>query len=495
MAKGFVYITGAGPGNKDYLTLKARHVLSICDCLIYDSLIDDQLLSFAPDDAEKIYVGKRQGQHSMKQEKINELLICKASEHQVIVRLKGGDPFVFGRGGEECLALQKAGIDYELIPGVTSAVAAAEMAGIPVTHRAVSRYFTVLTGYTKDGSITSQIDFNAFSKNEGTLVFLMGLTHLEDIVFELLKAQVDEETPVAVITSGATDHSHVVRSSLNNVVQDVLHDPLCVTPAIILVGKTAGMNLSSTILKPLSHVKCAVVGTEGFTDKLAEKLTRQGAAVTSLPIVKIVPINEAKLRDRLNHLADYTDLVFTSRNTIRLFFDCFYKEKHDLRELAHLKIAVIGQATADYLSSYHLYADLVPDPYTSAALGKRLVSLAGDHQFLIPRAKKGNDVLADCLRKHDCSFTEFPVYDTKIMNPVPLADDTDFIVFASSQGLKGYMDHGGVIPEQAKVLCIGEYTAAMAKKYHLKPLIAKKASADGLVQTILEETLCRDLED
>lgn len=488
MAKGFVYIAGAGPGNRDYLTLKTQYVLSICDCVIYDSLIDQDVLNEVPIGCEKIYVGKRKGQHSKKQAEINELLVEKAQQHDVIVRLKGGDPFVFGRGGEECQILQDNHIDYELIPGVTSAIAVAEMAGIPVTHRAVSRYFTVITGHVNSGRIENEIDFDILTRDGGTIVFLMGLTKLRQICRELQKHGLSPQTPVAIISNGTATNEHVIHTRLDAAASAANGDSQCVSPAIIVIGQTAAYDLRSSARRPLANRHLAVIGTRDFTAKMAEKLKRYGAVVNALPIVEIAACDQAILNEKLNRLNDFTHLVFTSRNTIRIFFDRFYKDGHDLRELGHLKIAVIGQATADYLQQYHFKADYVPGQFTSKDLGKLLIKVCDVHsRLLIPRAKKGNSVLHDVLKSAHLCFDEFALYDTYIRPPMAVPEDTDALIFASSQGVSGYFEKGGQVPLRAKIFCIGEYTQKMAQHYHENPLAAKQASADGLTQLVLEE--------
>ncbi len=487
--RGFVYIAGSGPAQKDYMTLKVYAILQSCDCVIYDALIDDELLSHTKVGCEKIYVGKVAGTHYATQDEINALLIQKAKEYPVVLRLKGGDPFVFGRGGEEAEALISAGIDFELIPGVSSAISVPEMAGIPVTHRGVARSFTVVTGHVRAGRIDEEINFHALAHTGGTLVFLMGLHSIELITNALIEEGMDPETPAAVISNGTRENAYTLRASLKDLAHRVHEDPRCVTPAIIVVGETSDYHFLSHYKRPLSGISVSSVGTDDFTNRMGALLKHYGAACHTKPIVKIQPVGEERLKEELASLEDYSMLVFTSRNTIRLFFDAFYSLGYDVRRLASLKIAVIGEATATYLKQYHIQADYVPEIYTSEALGSLLVEVTSqkDH-ILIPRAKKGNDVLRTVLSKAQRSFCEFPLYDTIIDDPHPSVCRDDYLIFASSQGLKGYIEAGETISDQTKVICIGPYTAKMAERYHIRNwILAKEASRKGILETILEE--------
>lgn len=486
--KGFVYIAGSGPAQKDYITLKAYSILQSCDCVIYDALIDSELLSHTKVGCEKIYVGKVAGSHYASQEEINALLIQKAKEHSLVLRLKGGDPFVFGRGGEEAEALIEAGIDFELIPGVTSAIAVPELAGIPVTHRGVSRSVTIVTGHVRSGDIDEEIDFHVLAHTPGTLVFLMGLRSIKKITSALLKEGMSQETSAAVISNGARENMYILRSSLGEIAQKAQADARCVSPAIIVIGQTSDYQFVSHYQRPLSELSVSVVGTMDFNVRMGTLLKHYGATCHSYPIVKIEPVDKKQLDEELSRLEDYSMLVFTSRNTIRLFFESFYEHGYDVRKLAHLKIAVIGEATAAYLKDYHLHSDYLPKVYTSQGLGELLVEVTNekDH-LLIPRAKKGNDVLRTILQKHQRHFKEFALYDTLIDYPQPTMCRDDYLIFASSQGLKGYFEAGGMVSEKTTVICIGPYTGKMAENYPIKHwLLAKEASRIGILETLLE---------
>lgn len=492
----FVYIAGAGPGDPELITIKTRNLLSVCDVVIYDSLLDPSLLSLCRPDCEILYAGKRAGVHSMKQDEINSLIVKKAREGKVVLRLKGGDPFVFGRGGEECLALQEAGIPYEVIPGVTSAVSVPMAAGIPVTHRGASNMFTVITGHSANGALTENLDFSVLARMKSTLVFLMGLHALPTICGALLDHGMDPETPAAVISNGTRDNQYVLRRPLSALSYAAKQDPQVVTPAIIVVGACAGMDLRSLSPKPLSGVRISVCGTDSFCQKMALLLSRSGGTVTRLPLLSIQPVDDPEFSHALAHLSDYTWLVFTGRNAIRLFFQEFFRKNLDVRELAHLKTAVIGKATGKYLEQYHLHADFCPEQYTSDALAELLTAKCGvQDRILIPRAVKGNHVLSDKLTAGGVKFTEVRLYDT-VLNEAAAGSARhespgDFLVFASSEGVRQYFQAGGKISEQTLPVCIGKYTADTLSRYTNHYIISRTASADGLVDTIITEVLNR----
>ena len=332
---GRVIIAGAGCGDYDLITMRGYEALKSCDVVIYDSLIDSRLLDFCKDGAEKICVGKRAGRHSSTQEEINTLLVEKAAESGVVLRLKGGDPFVFGRGGEEVLALQAAGIPYEVVSGVSSAVAVPAAAGIPVTHRRLARSFHVITGHTAaDGAKTLTEQIDTLAKLEGTLVFLMGLHHLEEITNGLLQGGKPADTPAAVISRGTTPKQRVVRAKLCNLVAKTRKANLA-APAVIVIGETAGMQLSGTIEYPLYGVKIGVTGTKSITKKLRNRLEELGATVTELDYATLVPDweNEA-LEQALQSITADTWAVFTSPNGVEIFFQALQKRRIDIRTQA-----------------------------------------------------------------------------------------------------------------------------------------------------------------
>lgn len=322
---GCVYLVGAGPGDPGLMTLKGRELLSLCDVVVYDHLASERFLDWVPENCRKIYVGKQAGHHSMKQEEINGILVELALSGRTVVRLKGGDPFVFGRGGEEVLALEKHGIPYETVPGVTSAVAVPESAGIPVTHRAVSRSFHVITGHTQAGTECLPPDFGVYGTLPGTLVFLMGLGQLPKIVQQLIDSGKSPDTPAAVIENGTLPGERVIRAPLAQISSRVREAGLG-TPAVIVVGDTAAYEMKYRTEGPLAGKRVGITGTEQFAGKLAAALSEQGAQVSWLINMKVEDhIDEAPMQTAYRNLSDYTWLVFTSANGVRLFSRGFSK--------------------------------------------------------------------------------------------------------------------------------------------------------------------------
>ena len=497
--KPFVYLCGAGPGDPEYVTLRTQKLLQTCDAVLYDALVSPVLLTWCRPDCRKIYTGKRAGHPSMKQTDISALLVRTAEEGKTVVRLKGGDPFVFGRGGEECIALQKAGIPFEVVPGVTSAFSVPMAAGIPVTHRGTSNLVTVITGHSADGSLEQNVPFEALARQGGTLVFLMGLHALPKIASLLLEHGMDPAAPAAVISRGTQPDQHTVRARLDSIADAVSGDPQIVPPAVLVFGPAAGLRLQPSVPRPLDGRKIAVCGTDAFCRRMAERLRREGASLSMLPLLQIVPMEDRAFTQALDHLDDYTGIVFTGRNAVRFFFDAFYRRDPDLRTLASKQFAVIGTSTAAYLSrTQHLHADLCPSEFTSAALADLLIAEGRkDANWLIPRAAKGNPVLGDRLCQAGVSFTQAPIYDTRtdlnaaVQVPLQMAEGPDYVIFASSQGVHAFVQAGGTFPERTLPVCIGPYTEqALREKHYDGPLLlAEKATSEGIADIIVRKEL------
>jgi uroporphyrinogen III methyltransferase/synthase len=386
---GKVYLVGAGCGDYDLITLRGKTLLSQCDVVVYDSLIDIRLLNFVPENSEKICVGKRAGQHSETQKNINNILVQKALEGGTVVRLKGGDPFVFGRGGEEILALQEHNIEYAVVPGISSSIAVPELAGIPVTHRRLSRSFHVITGHTAEDMLPENM--STYAKLEGTLVFLMGLKNLRQIATGLIENGKSPTVPTAVISSGASSNQQIVRATLENIADEVQSQDLK-SPAIIVVGEVAKFDFMQTISLPLHKVSVAVTGTKRFASKLSAQLEKLGAEVKMLDYMSVIEYTDNSTFDKaLLNLNDYSWIVLTSINGAEIFIKRLKKLKIDFRNLSKIKFAVIGSGTARVLENYGIFADLIPDDYTSKALGNSLSKLVcKDERVLLLRAEQGS---------------------------------------------------------------------------------------------------------
>ena len=482
---GRVYLVGAGCGSADLLTLRGRERLSRCDCVVYDDLIDPAILDFAPKQAQRIYMGKRSGHHSAPQSGINDKLVALAQAGKVVVRLKGGDPFVFGRGGEEILALQRAGISFEVVPGISSAIAIPAGAGIPVTHRGISRSFHVITGHTADTPDGLPADLPHLAKSGGPLVFLMGLRHLALIARRLMEYGRSPDTPAAVISGGNSPTPAVVRGTLADI---AAKSAGILPPAVIVVGETASFDFSSTIPAPLDGVRIGITGTPSMIEKLRGELRELGANVqTVAPMV----IRESVPSPALSGLC--TDepkwVVLTSPNGVAVFFRHLKTLGIDLRRLHACQFAVIGPATQAALAECGVFADLCPAEHTSAGLTHALLQTANPGEAIwLLRSAKGAPVLRDLPEQ-----AGFIVHDVALYDTVPDTDRTggdptglNYLTFSSAGGVTEFFRQHGALPEGVLPVCIGPVTAARLQTYTDRPfLLSRDAGSGHLVEAIL----------
>ena len=496
--KGKVYLVGAGPGDPGLITIKGLKVLEKADTVIYDYLANPELLSYCREDVELIYVGKKGGNHTMSQEEINKLLAKKALEGKLVVRLKGGDPFLFGRGGEEIEELIKHGIPFEVIPGVTSAIAVPAYAGIPVTHRNFTSTLAIVTGHEAEGKRESKIDFSALAKL-GTLIFLMGVKNLPHIVENLIKEGKSQDTPCAVIQWGTTPKQKVATGTLENIVDKVAEAGIT-APAIIVVGEVVSLRekLKWFETKPLFGKRILVTRTREQSSKLKEALVELGAQVFEVPTIKVEYILNGETLTKLKELPRYDWLVFTSENGVIAFFSALAKLDLDLRFIANQKIAVIGPGTESALKKYFIKPDLRPEKdYTQEGLlaAFSLVDLKGKRVLLI-RAKVARDVLPKGLAELGANVEILPIYETKLPEEskeklvLILRQGVDVITFTSSSTVENFFKLlEGTEVKLSKVLfaVIGPITANTLRQYGFEPeIIAKENTIQGLVSAILE---------
>ena len=485
-----VYLIGAGPGDPELVTLKAKRLVSEADAVIYDSLIPKELLDEARKDAEMIDVGKRMGREYKTQDVINSLIIETAGKYDKVVRLKGGDPFVFGRGGEEAIALEEAGVSYEVIPGVTSAVSVPEHAGIPVTHRKEARSFSVITGHTAAGS---EIDYSGYAGIDGTLVFLMGLNNIPAIRDGLISGGKDPETPAAVISSGFAINEKTVRGTLSDI-EDKVKEAGLVSPAIIVVGEVTKHDFSGRKTEP---ARIGVVGTDAFCGRMEKRLEELGADALVKQAVrvrlKIEEEGKEALKKALNNIEDYGFVLFASQNAIDMFFYAADEELIDRRRFAGLKMAVVGGATAKWLRKYGYDADIVPEDYTVECLAKEMADKVGDRKVLAIRAVKGNEILYDVFDQKGVSYDKVMLYDSvgeAVMTGSEIAC-LDWLIFGSGSGVDVFfseMEKSGIaVPEGVSFACIGEPTAkALAKHGYESSISAQKHTAAELAKLVAE---------
>ena len=482
---GRVYLVGAGCGSADLITLRGKACLEGCDAVVYDDLIDPALLNFVPDHALRIYMGKRSGKHSAPQAEISAKLVELASQGLVVVRLKGGDPFVFGRGGEELLALKQAGIPFDTVPGISSSIAIPAWAGIPVTHRGLSRSFHVITGHTADTEDSLPADLPHLAKCGGTLVFLMGLSRLSTIAARLVEYGRSSDTPAAVISGGNSPNPAVVRGTLEDIARRAAG---VLPPAVIVVGDVAALDFSATIPAPLSGVRVALTGTPSLTDRLTAKLRELGASVSVARQTSVQPFSPtAELRELCSTKLKW--VVLTSPNGVEVFFQQLDALAIDLRRLAACRFAVIGPSTGKALSRHGIFPDLCPESHNSEALARALTAAADpSEEIFLLRSAKGAPVLAELPRKAGFQVRDIAIYDT-----IPALERSegvatpDYLVFASGAGVEAYFNSGGTLAEGTIPVCIGTVTAARLAAYtEKKPLIPAETSAEGLVNTILQ---------
>ena len=485
---GCVWLIGAGCGSADLITVRGLTLLRQCDVVVYDDLIDSALLSEAPREAKRVYMGKRCGKHSAPQKEISRVLVEEAQAGQRVARLKGGDPYVFGRGGEEALALREAGVPYEEVPGISSAIAIPAAAGIPVTHRGISRSVHIITGHTAAGGLPEGAEHLAAL--EGTLVFLMGLSHLEQIAESLLAAGKSPDTPAAVISGGNAAHPMTVRATLDTIARRAREADVR-PPAVIVVGGTAALDLSGTVEKPLAGVRVGLTGTDKMAARLRGVLEPLGAKTWQVEraLVEELP-SEIDFKELFR---DRRWLVFTSANGVETFFRRLRRERVDLRRLRGCRFAVIGAATGAALERYGILPDLCPSAYTSEALAAALTErVAEGEDVVLLRSREGTPRLPELLRQQGIPVRDVLVYTVRTdMEAAETAKEVletlDYLAFSSAGGVERYFAVHGVFPEKTVCVCIGAVTAEALRARYEKPfLTAASISAGGIAETVLE---------
>lgn len=494
---GKVFLVGAGPGDAGLITVKGREILAQAEVVVYDSLVGEGIFGLIPEHAEMINAGKHAGCHTMEQEEINHILLDKALEGKCVVRLKGGDPFLFGRGGEELELLAEQGIPFEIVPGVTSALAVPSYGGIPVTHREFASSVHVFTGHRKHGE-PLQLDYEVLARLSGTLVFLMGGSNLGEICGGLLAAGMKPQTPAAVLQKGTYAGQKKMISSLAKLPGEVQKQGVQ-TPAILVIGEVCALGNQFAWYEklPLFGKKALVTRPKERSKLLADRLRRLGAEVLEVPTIRLERIrNNRKLWKELERLSDYQYLVFTSPTGVEVFFEEMKETGRDIRSLGGAKLAAIGAGTAKALKERGLICALMPQTYDGRHLGVLLGETCKDgERILIPRAVQGNPQLIQEIEKRvKAEITEIPIYRTTYERPVWMKDlQKQFAqglihmaVFTSASTVRGFarategMDYGLVW-----AVCIGAQTEAAARELGMKTVTAKRATIDSLVEACL----------
>lgn len=479
MAVGKVWLVGAGPGDAGLLTLRGREVLENADAVVFDRLVGDGVLAMIPERAEKINVGKEGGNHPVPQRDIEKILVREALAGKKVVRLKGGDPFLFGRGGEEIEALIKEGVPFEVVPGVTSAIAAPASAGIPVTHRGLAASLHIITAHTKDGGV-ADIDYSALARLGGTLVFLMGVGSLHEICSSLAKCGMPPDTPAAAVENGASAKQRRIDGTLGTLENEVARAGLR-APAVIVVGETAALGRIFEWKKylPLSGVKVIVTRPRGRAGKLSAMLRGRGAEVVEFPCIATEMLDVS-----LPEFSAYSWIGFTSVTGVEAFFALLEKEGRDVRSIGCAKIAAVGEATAKALRERGLAVGYMPDVYDGASLADGLARLAAGGRILMIRAKDGSRELTEHLEMAGAAFDELAVYETRYDRGCVLPDGADAAVFTSASTVRGFIAAFGG-PALPAAYCIGRQTAEEAARHGFEKIkVAEKATLEALVKTL-----------
>ena len=493
---GKVWLVGAGPGDVGLLTLRGREVLESADVVVYDALVGQGVLSLIPENAELIFAGKRAGNHYLRQEETNRVLLEEALKGKRVVRLKGGDPFLFGRGGEELELLAEHGVPFEIVPGVTSAFAVPAYNGIPVTHRDFCSSVHIITGHRR-AEQGYDIDFEALVRTRGTLVFLMGIAALPDICRGLLAAGIEADMPAAVLEQGTTAGQGRILATVSTL-ERVCAERTVRTPAIIVVGKVCALadEFAWYEKRPLAGVRVLLTRPKELASSMAAKLRHNGAEVVEIPAIRTeLTKDTSALEAAEKHLAGggYDWVVFTSPGGVRLFFEHLFRTG-DIRAFSGVRVAAIGEGTRKALMKVGLRADFMPTVYDAETLGTELAAECGPGaKLLIPRAAMGNPMLIENLRRggvtdidevplYDTLYVSSPVHDTKALLE---SGGIDFAVFTSASTVKGFAGSApGADLSGVRAVCIGRQTEAEAKKHGMKTWTAEKATLDSLCEKL-----------
>ena len=495
--KGIVYLVGAGPGDEDLMTRKGLKVLREADVVVYDSLASSSLLNEVRDDAELIFAGKRSSHHFKKQYETNQLLIDLAKEGKNVVRLKGGDPYIFGRGGEEGQELRAAGVDFVVVPGISSSYSVPAYCGIPVTHRDYASSFHVITGHEgnhKNGATV--LDYGTLAREEGTLIFLMGLKNLPNIVKSLIENGKDPKTPAGVLQEGTTARQKMAVGTLENIVEVVEREGIQ-TPAITVVGDVVSLadELSWYGGKLLSGQRVLVTGSRSMVERLSPLLKEEGAEAISFSLIRTEAMDTPEFDRAMADIDSYTWIVLTSANGVECFFDKLKAMRKDIRDFKDVHFAVIGDGTKKALEGHGIYSDLIPTAYSSKDMAAAMVPhMKPTDKVLLLRAEEANAVLPDSLTAagidHTCVSLYHTVVDERKADELSrLVETVDYITFASSSAVRAFVSMAGSLENvSAKYISIGPVTTKTAEAEGLHvDRTAAVYTAQGIVDAIIED--------
>ncbi|HEY6731489.1 MAG TPA: uroporphyrinogen-III C-methyltransferase [Solirubrobacterales bacterium] len=493
---GVVYLVGAGPGDPGLMTARSLQLIASADAIFYDRLIPPGALDGARESAELIYVGKQPGVSSVPQEEIGERLVEAGLAGKSVVRLKGGDPFVFGRGGEEGEALREAGVEFEVVPGVTAGVAATAYAGIPVTHRDDASAVAFVTGHEDPEKEESALDWEALARFPGTLVFYMGVKRLGRNAAALIEAGRDPEEPAAAIERGTMAGQRTVEATLGTIAEAVEREAIK-APALIVVGEVARRRADLAWLerRPLHGRRVVVTRARAQASGLAKTLRGLGAEVVELPAIRIEPrIETQAVRDAIDALSEYSLICLTSPNGVRLLFEAMQAADRDARALANTTVAAIGPGTARALAERGIVADVVPERFVAEALVEALDDVEVEGRcVLVARAAEARDVLPDALRERDADVDVVALYETVREEPaaeeIEAAQGADYVTFTSSSTVTNLTAAlGDRFPSGARIVSIGPITSESVRAAGLEVNVeAERHDIDGLLTALLAD--------
>ncbi|HSK49434.1 MAG TPA: uroporphyrinogen-III C-methyltransferase [Solirubrobacterales bacterium] len=493
---GVVYLVGAGPGDPGLMTARSLALIAEADAIFHDRLIPPGALDGARADAELVYVGKRPGVPSVPQEEIGERLVAAAKEGKSVVRLKGGDPFVFGRGGEEGEALRAAGVEFEVVPGVTAGVAATAYAGIPVTHRDDASAVAFLTGHENPEKGETALDWEALARFPGTLVFYMGVKRLAENTAALVAAGRDPDEPAAAVERGTMPGQRTVVASLGTIAAEVEREGIG-APALIVVGRAVRRReqLAWIERRPLHGRTVVVTRARAQASGLAARLRELGAEAVELPAIRIEPrTGSEEVRQAISSLGDYSLVCLTSPNGVRLLFEAMTEAGLDARALAGATVAAIGAGTARALAEHGIAADIVPERFVAEALVERLAGTEVEgRRVLVARAAEARDVLPDALRERGAEVDVVALYETVREQPDPeavaAAQDADYVTFTSSSTVRNLTEAlDDRFPAGARIVSIGPVTSDAVRAAGLEVDVeAERHDVEGLLTALLAD--------
>lgn len=483
---GKAYIIGTGPGDEELLTVKAVKILEKCTVVLYDRLVSNNILNYLNEDCLVYYCGKEPGAHYKTQEEINTMLVKLVKEGHIVGRVKGGDPYVFGRGGEEVLALVEEKLDFEVIPGVTSPISVLNYAGIPITQRAMAQSFHIITGMT---SASEKINWEALAKENGTLVFMMGLENIDRIVTNLITNGKDKEVPAAVVMRGTSSKQRKVIGNLENISEKVREAGIK-SPCIIVIGDVVDLNdkLSWYEKKPLFGINICITRSREQSSSLKSSLKDLGAEVTEINSIKIKPTKE-NLKPYLERLSNYDHILLTSVNGVNNFFDYLIEESYDIRNLK-AKFSVIGKATKKALVKRGIVPFVMAREFVGEGLFKVLAPhLVKGEKVLIPCSSSSRNYLSEEISKLGLEVDRVHTYDTVCgtLKNKRVFDEVDYVLFTSPSTVTNMVDMLGLEAiREKKLIAIGPQTAKAIKERNMECFICRKHSQEGFLNEIIE---------